>query len=163
MLSRVLPIFQMVISIVPFLVYTEFYFLILTFCLPKASSTTTCYSLFGILGLMALLSIVSMIESVVTVNHISKIRHGDVGKHFTYPQITIITLHSLIFLINVVMIGVTLFIKNYSFVDGIWWGYFGAAVYEMILIILAVKITKDIREAISGGEYARLVDVSIKI
>jgi len=112
---------------------------------------------------MALLSIVSMIESVVTVGHISKIRRGDVSKHHTYPQITIIALHIIIFLINVVMIGITLFIKDYSFVDGIWWGYFGAAVYEMILIILAVKIMKDISEAVSEGEYARLVDVSIKI
>jgi hypothetical protein len=109
---------------------------------------------------MALLSIVSMIESVVTVGHISKICRGDVSKHHVQPQIVIIALHSLIFLINVIMIGITLFIKDYSFVDGVWWGYFGAAVYEMILIILAVKITKDIREAISGGEYDRLVEVN---
>lgn len=155
--SRVLSVVQLCLLVLPFLVYSTSLSLVLVWCVDKGFSNT-CYTFIGISGGLTLLSFAALIESIVNLISIKKSRTKN-QKYVIRHQIFILISSVILALINLASAGLTEEVNFLTIFDDVVWVFSAAGVYQLILIILCIKIIIDLRKASLNIDYHPLLNL----
>ncbi len=158
--SRVLSVVQLCLLILPFLVYSVSLALVITLCF-RDGFNDACYVLIGISGGLTLISFIALIESMINLISIRRARaegRGYVIKH----QVFILIGSVILALVNLASAGLTQEVNFLTIFDDIVWAFSVAGVYQLILVILSIKIIMDLRRASLSIDYHPLVTLEEK-
>lgn len=156
-ISRVLSVVQLCLLFLPFLVYSASLGLIITWCVEKGFNNT-CYVFIGVSGGLSLLSFFSLVESIVGLTSIKKARNSG-RKYVIRHQILILISSVILALVNLASAGLTEEVNFLTIFDDIVWVFSAAGIYQLILVILSIKIIIDIRKAALSADYHPLMNL----